>query len=433
MTTKRLFQFRLPGFSRLSIGRQIPLLLGGTLVLSLLFAGLVTTDEINDLSQQQADKLGNTLAEQTAHAARDPLVTGDRLSLNIVLSQLTRSETVSRATIFSIDNQKIAGTEADSFNPDTQYTTYSAPINYQNVMAGELRLEMDNTRFTRSADKALLIFLALTALLGMTGTVVAWNFARERQMLLSRSVYQLQGLCQGQIAYRKDVHDEVRQIAHQLEYLITQGSEKFPTTTPQSSEPEPTMDEQIDNIILAVRFGNLSRLNQQLCRETLIQLLEDKLPLISEAAHAHHGTLNYSAEGNAFISFPREGKKQNGVFSAVCCARLIQNLFTIEKDEGVAELSVELGISTLTPSMPGEYHPALADSAASQALMLANLGHGKLLMDAHSQECAEQTRTALIPTKFGDDIMEVGELPEEPLKVIANQTEKIKANCLSVV
>ena len=91
-------------------------------------------------------------------------------------------------------------------------------------------------------------------------------------------------------------------------------------------------------------------------------------------------------------------------------------------------LAVELGISTLTPNSPGESHPALADSATSHALMLARLGRGKLLMDSRSQECNEQTQTALLPTEFGEDIMEVGELPEEHLKMLDRQAEKIEKN-----
>ncbi|MCL6269635.1 hypothetical protein M3P05_06730 [Sansalvadorimonas sp. 2012CJ34-2] len=437
MTIKRIFQSRFPSFSRLSIGRQIPLLLGGTLILSLLFAGVVTTNEISVASKNQADRLGNTLAEQTAIAARDFLVTGDRLSLNIMLSQLTRSNSVSRATIYSIDNKRIAGTEADNYEPGKQYSIYTAPINYQNVVTGELKLELDNSRFDQAAYKALLLFCGLAILLGVTGTVVSWNFARERQLLLTRSVRQLQGLSQGKVAYGKDVKDEVRQIALQLEYLITHSN-----ADSMVSIPEPALDEEVqpakedekdDDIILALRFHNLSELSQQLSREALLDLLEEELPLINESARINHGALNYSAEGNAYISFERNGKEGSGVFAAVCCAKLIQKLMNDELSEHPAGLTVELGISTLSPNKPGDTHPALSESATGLALMLARMGEGRLLMDSHSQECNEQTQTALIPTEFGDDIMEVGELPEEHLKMLARQAEKIRKSTTTYV
>ena len=430
MIIRRFFQSGLPGFSRLSIGKQIPLLLGGTLILSLLFAGVVTTSEISKSSQNQADLLGKTLAEQTAIAARDFLVTGDRLSLNVMLSQLTKNNSVAKATIFTIDDKRIAGTEAENYQQGKQYTIYNAPISYQNVATGELRLEMDNSRFEHATFKALLLFTALAALLGVTGTVVAWNFARERQLLLTRSVRQLQGLCQGRKAFGENVKDEVRQIAHQLEFLITHAGTNNMVSIPEPVQPEEPQKEQSenDNIILALRFSNLSQLHQQLSREMLLDLLEQELPLISEAAQINHGILNYSAEGNAYISFERNGKEGSGVFAAVCCAKLIQKLMADDQVESPAALSVELGISTLLPNIPGESHPALADSATSLALMLARLGEGRLLMGSHSQECNEQTQTALLPTEFGEDIMEVGELPEEHLKMLDRQAEKIEKN-----
>ena len=270
MTIKRFLKLRAFGFSSLSIGKQIPLLLGITLGLSLLFAGVVTTNEISESSKQQADQLGNTLAEQTAIAARDFLVTGDRLSLNVMLSQLTRNNSVSKAAIYSIDDQRIAATVADNYQQNKQYSLYTAPIHYQNVVTGELRLEIDNARFEYATYKALLLFTALAVLLGLTGTVVAWNFARERQLLLTRSVRQLQGLCQGRVAYSEEIKDEVLQIAHQLEFMITHAGShniaSIPEPAPQISEPEKTPVKADDDIILALRFSNLSQLHQQLSR-----------------------------------------------------------------------------------------------------------------------------------------------------------------------
>ena len=436
MSIKRFFSLRFPGFSQLSIGKQIPLLLGGTLIGSLLFAGLLATSEITKITHQQADRLGNALAEQTANAARDLLVTGDRLSLNVMLGQLTHSEYITRATIFSIDNKRIASTESPDYDPDKTYALYTASIDYQNVIAGQLRLEVDMDRFERPSQEALLLFLGLTILLGTTGVVVAWNYGRSRSLLLARCVRQLQGLGQGTRVYKSEVQDEVLQLAAQLEYLITSGHPPpQPSVSPavvefdegEEHEPEEAIEPAEESpVVLAIRFSNMVHLNQTLNQVVLLTLIEKRLPRINDAAKLYNGSLEYSAEGNAYISFSRHAGEENAVQEAICCARLIQKLITVQEEGDPAALSLELGISTLDIDKPGDQHPSLTDAASSQAIMLANLGDGLLILDTQDREELEGVlQIALSETGFGEDIVEVGPLPEQFHLLIDRQAEQI--------
>ena len=428
---KRLKSLKIPGLPQQSISRQIPLLIGGTLLFSLLFAGILATTQISRISDSQAQNLGNIISKQTANAARDMLVTGDRLSLNVMLSQLTRSEPFARATIYSIDKKRIASTESASYSPQKIYTTFTAPIEYQNVIAGELVLEMDVSRFERPAFEAFWIFLGLALLLGTTGTVVAWNYAKNRQILLSRSVRQLVGLSNGQLAYGSETKDEVQQLTRQLEHLITLDKTSAPPILQEQYNPQPEPVEphtEDTSIILAVRFSNLARLHNQLSQTILLELLEQSLPLIGRAAQQHNGQLEYSAEGNAYIRFSRDQGLESGIFEAICCARLIQKLLSPCDDE-TPSLQVELGISTLMPTTPGEQHPSLSDSAASQALLLASLGRGRLLLDGeYSADSMKSIHAELIETSFGSDISEVGALSEQFQLQVDRLAEQAPAN-----
>lgn len=431
MSIKRFFSLRFPGLSQLSIGKQIPLLLGGTLFISMLFAGLLATNEISKITQQQADRLGNALAQQTANAARDLLVTGDRLSLNVMLGQLTHSEYITRATIFSIDNKRIASSESPDYNPDKTYALYTASIDYQNVIAGQLRLQVDMERFERPAQEALLLFMGLTILLGTTGAVVAWNYGRTRSLLLSRAVRQLQGLGQGR-AYNEKVKDEIWQLAAQAEHLITSGYQPPQVTSqPAPLEPEENIEPIYDSpVILAIRFSNMARLHQTLNQVSLLTLIEQRLPRINDAAQLYNGSLEYSAEGNAYISFSRQSGEENAIHEAICCARLIQKLITVAEEGDPEALTLELGISTIDVAKPGDQHPSLTTSATSQAIMLANLGGGQLVLDTENREELEgQLQIELSETGFGHDIVEVGPLPEKCHLLIDRQAEQI---CQSV-
>ncbi|MTI13209.1 hypothetical protein [Sansalvadorimonas verongulae] len=434
MSIKRFFNLSFPGFSQLSIGKQIPLLLGGTLIGSLLFAGLLATSEITKITHQQADRLGNALAEQTANAARDLLVTGDRLSLNVMLGQLTHSEYITRATIFSIDNKRIASTESPDYDPDKTYALYTASIDYQNVIAGQLRLEVDMDRFERPSQEALLLFLGLTILLGTTGVVVAWNYGRSRSLLLARCVRQLQGLGQGARVYNNKIQDEVLQLAAQLEYLITSGYKPAqPVTAPSPVELDEENIEEASEpalespVVLAIRFSNMAHLNQTLNQVVLLTLLEKRLPRINDAAKLYNGSLEYSAEGNAYVSFSRHNGEENAIQEAICCARLVQKLITVQEESDPAALSLQLGISTLDTAKPGDQHPSLIDAASSQAIMLANLGDGLLILDTQDREELEGLlQISLSETGFGEDIVEVGPLPEQFHLLIDRQAEQIR-------
>ncbi|CAM3781773.1 AhpA/YtjB family protein [Parendozoicomonas haliclonae] len=422
---KRLKLMRLPKFPSISISTQVPLLLGSTLLVSLLLAGSLLTRQITEITHQQAQYLGETLAKQTANTARDFLVSGDRLSLTVLLNQLTRSDTVARATIFSVDNKRIASTESKTYDPDKSYILYSAPIDYQNVIAGQLRLELDLGHFEKTGKQTLWLFIGMAFLLGATGTIVAWNYAKSRQLLLNRSVRQLQGLTHGRIAFDETTHDEFEQLSRQLEYLIIQDR-NTPDIQPEPVQKLEEKQEPEDGIILAVRLSNLSRLHRSMNQIALLNLLEEQLPYIAQAAKLHNGTITYSAEGNAYILFSKDLGINAAIFKAICCARLIQRLLKRQHSDETPALEVELGISTIEPQNPGENHPSLADSAASQSLMLANLGQGRLLLDGYyTEESLKKIQTPLHETTFGEDISEVGALPEQFQLLLDRQAQQI--------
>ncbi len=443
---------RMPGLSRLSIGKQIPLLLGGTLFISLLFAGILATNQITQISDQQIDNLGKALAKQTAKSARDLLITGDRLSLNVLLAQLTNSEHIAQATIFSIDNKRIASTQARDYNPDKHYALFSAPIDYQNVIAGQLRLAVDMEKLQRPTQKALLVFIGLALLLGITGTVIAWNYARARQQSLSRSIRQLQMLCKGQLPHNPEIKDETEQVVRLAEFLISSGIDPLqsapsvpqPTPEPTSLLPEerlleervpedwrpeelqsPLTRKNREGITLALRISNMGRLRNALNQDVLLNLLDERLPHIQSASQLYNGKLEYSAEGNAYITFSRDRGINIAVFDAICCATLIRKLVSEDKGDGLG-LTIEQGISTLTPAVPGTAHPSLADSASSQALMLASLGRGRMLMDGEfDEQQREEIQATLKSTEFGGDILEVTDIPEQHQALIERQSRQI--------
>ncbi len=441
--------------SSLSISLQIPLLLGGILLFYLCLTSAVSIWKITQVSEQQFQKLGNILVEQTATAARDSLVAGDHLSLNVILSQLTLSEMVTRATIYNIDDKPIASTESKDYDASKNYALFSAQIDYQNVIVGELQLELKKVHL-KYPDQQLYWVLLGIAVLGLIGIVMVWIYAKKRQRILARAVRQLQGMAKGHIAYGAKVKNEITQLSAQLDYLIaqefSQASSQKPHQEPACEEaivtlspeplpelhPEPVAiieepivgpveaEEPEKSIILAIRLSNLHDLHRSLNQAALITLMEKQLPFIAYAAKRHNGELQYSAEGNAYIAISTQPGINQTIFQAICCAQLVQELLHQAKENDGVSFEVELGISTIQPQTPGSEHPSLIDAATSQALMLARLGRGRLLLDGHyNNERQREIKVTLHKTTFGDDIFEVSPLPSRLQPVLKNKTEHI--------
>ena len=162
--------------------RRIPLVLrivSHTLllvVLALLIHAWIMGLQFKHAMQEHADALGQSLLTQTAASATELLVANDILSLSVLLNNLVENPLVAYAAIHSVDNRVLA--EAGSQPPrsllDDDQGLYSAPIAFQEVIAGRLSLRLDMQRFQQPMTISLqnmgllsLILLALTLVLSL--------------------------------------------------------------------------------------------------------------------------------------------------------------------------------------------------------------------------------------------------------------------------
>jgi uncharacterized membrane protein affecting hemolysin expression len=162
--------------------RRIPLVLRIVshslllVALALLIYGWVIGMQFKHAMQQQADSIGQSLIEQTAASAREPIVSNDGLSLNVLLSNLVKNPLVAHAAIYSVDNRILAeaGSRPSKSMLGETEGLYSTPITFQEVIAGQLRISLDMQRFQQPMTISLqsmgilsLILLALTLSLSM--------------------------------------------------------------------------------------------------------------------------------------------------------------------------------------------------------------------------------------------------------------------------
>ena len=351
--------------SRFSIRTQLMFIFGLLMVTLTIGMSLVISNEIDSSSQHQADSIGQLLSEQTASAATDMLVTGDRLSLNVLLSQLVQNPYVAEASIYSIDNQRIAKAISKTADEGIRHPVYSSPIHYQDVIAGYSRLSLNEDLLSKKPKEALFVIIAISLILLLAGLIFLQLFASSIASQLRLIEWQLRSILPAGNPIPLVTGEMTRLSAFVEQQLLEK----------KMAEPEEKVEEQQETaMIAAIKVKNLGRLQQLLAPRDLQDILRTHSQIINEAASYYDGEVTYTPEGNAYLRF---SSKESPTFTsdALFCCLMIETLAEKAGEINIARTHIGIGLSVSDQQaeFPEEQHPALGDSAASQALTMANL------------------------------------------------------------
>ncbi|WP_252177835.1 hypothetical protein [Endozoicomonas sp. 4G] len=402
----------------LSLRQQLLLLFGLLFTALTLSTGFLVNSELESTSRHQADSIGNLLSAQTASAATDMLVTGDRLSLNVLLGQLVQNPYVAKAAIYSIDNREIASSESDQV--DEKGETYSSPIHYQDVIAGYVRLQLDKGLLTKNPGDALTLIITISIILLVSGLLLLYFYASSvtsRLHLIERQLHSILQSPTNPVSCR----NEILRLSGFVENQLT---EKLM----DSVEPEPVEEEKEEiSAIISVRNKNMPRLRQLLAPHDLMHIIETQSEALKCAAQQYQGALSYTPDGSGYIRFSSL-ESASFAMDALSCALLIQSLNRVVGEQNIASLEMGLGIcvSDGMCDFPGAEHPSQSDSAASNALMLASLpGSEGIHMFRDQLNWLPAGEPEIKISEQGEDIVEITGVPAEQQETIAQEAYAI--------
>ena len=392
----------------------------GVLMTSLTVTTLVIVNsELTSSSRHQADSIGQLLSEQTASATVDMLVTGDRLSLNILLSQLVQNPYVAEATIFSIDNQRIARATSQRTSTNSKGPQYSAPIHYQDVIAGYVRLYLNDGLLSQKPKDALMVIIAIGLLLLLSGFIFLHLYSSTfstRLGMIERQLYTV-------LPTSKAASSSSNEIARLSAFVEHQLTEKW-----AEKKQDETVPPSETSAILALRAKNLGRLKQFLTPKDLQEILRQYSMVVDRSAQFYEGEVTYTPEGNAYIRFSSLDSEEFSV-DALCCSLMIDALTTSAGEQEIARIHLGTGLSFSDElsEFPEEKHPALSDSAASQALHLANISEPDGLHMFHGQlGWLPADLPDLQISEFDEEIVQIKGLNGEVAELLRNQIIDIK-------
>ena len=218
---------------------------------------------------------------------------------------------------------------------------------------------------------------------------------------------------------------EIDRIATLVEHQLT---EKYKNQ--DEEEPEQPSEEMA--AILSIRAKNISRLQQLLAPQDLMEIIRLQMDIAAEAASLYEGTLSYSPEGNGYIRFSSTDS-DNFAMDALCCGLLIEKLSQRATEQSIAKVQMGIGLcfSDQVSEFPEEQHPALEDSAASQALMLASLPEPDGLHMLRKQlSWLPSDITEIEVSDHGDDIIFISDISQPEAEEVEKQAKSLEASLL---
>ncbi|RZA21519.1 MAG: HAMP domain-containing protein, partial [Proteobacteria bacterium] len=193
---------------------------------------------------EQADAVGQSLTTQTATSATELLVSNDILSLNVLLNNLVKNPLVAHAAIFSPDNRILAeaGQRPKSGLLGQSQGLYETKINFQDALAGQLRISLDMNQFQQPLTISLQSMGVLAGILLVLALALSLRLGRY----ISTPLLQLRVWLRNPDEYTPATQrtDEIGDLARQLHAQLApepREPEVEPDDIDEDDEPQPAL------------------------------------------------------------------------------------------------------------------------------------------------------------------------------------------------
>lgn len=360
---------------------------------------LLTNYNTQNLLRQQADRLGQTLAQQTAIQLTELVLANDLISMNVVLSSMTRDSSIAEVRVLSVSNEVIAAATGTPANINTfmplpipltrLQAQYQAPINLVDSIAGFVQIRLDLSYIEATLVNNLLFVIAATILLmivamALITTYFQYNVSFPANLL----AFAISNIRKGEIETcpepdnNNEISAAIRQFNATAEFLaqntfLDNFGRGRPVADAQAAKFVPGTQ---DSTLLCVRIANFYYLASTLDESLMVNLLNKFNFLMGKVSQLYSGTVNYCAEGELIINFAEEKLEEEQAFYAICAGQLMLQLLGDLADVSDEHIPLKLKISVHSGQMISGLYSAVTQDTTNLT--------GKTL-DLTRQICAE--------------------------------------------
>lgn len=306
---------------------------------------LISSYNTHNLLQQQADSLGQTLAQQTSIQLTELVLANDLISMNVVLGSLVRDSAIAEIAVLDIDGNVIASAsgQLDPLQPllpiplplDTIAVQYQSPISLPDSVIGFVSLQLDLDYIEVGAINNLLLIVGATLLLvlvavAMTSTYFQYLVSFPSSLLS----HALSNVRKGEIdtCPEPDNHNEISQIIRQYnataEFLAQNAFlDNFGNRQPKDDVQHlHFVPGQQDVSLLLISMANYQYLASTLQAEVFVKLLNRFYFFVDKVSQLYNGKVSYCAEGEVIINFADAPLEEDQAFYAICAGQLFLHI-----------------------------------------------------------------------------------------------------------
>jgi len=309
----------------------------------------------------QSDLLGRMIVEQFARSASEPLLAGDSLALQVLVSQQEKNELIAGMQLLDLNGSALvtAGLGVDGLylleerdlpGSDTQawigqqdtIISYLQPVNFQGTRVGYAQVSIDRQPLEKNLRRLINALIATTVGLIILGTFLAIPLAHR----LARPIHHLvkvgedidpgemNGLEQGQR------RDEIGRVLASFRRMAIGLQEKRQAEQALSRYLSPGVAQKVleesgesrlggttaEASVLFCDIVGFTELSEELEPEKVSDLLNDYFRYFSLAGSGCQGTVDKFIGDCVMIVFGVPEKDEHHALHALTCAVLIQSI-----------------------------------------------------------------------------------------------------------
>ncbi len=314
-----------------SLVRKITLGTACAVSLALALSGLGAAYLLAEHLREQTRAVASTVLSQTASAAAKLALSNDLLGMNLLLSRLVENPSVRSAQVFGVDNRLLAqagpspelqpgvavGTTEQ--RPEPGARVFLAPITYEDVVAGHLRMTWDTRPGDEALRSALTVYAMLAGAMVLLCCGLAWRFATRLTHTLQRTH---EALDVSQDAADAG-SDELRRLAHRVDVLLAEHTAESAQDVEDDAGTE-THDriEARNCTLLVIEPFDLHSLMDRFEPEQINRVLRRSYEQIRQCAALYAGDLCRIEHNRVLVLFNDRDGQEARAFRATCCAQL---------------------------------------------------------------------------------------------------------------
>jgi len=338
------------------------------------------------LSQQEIARVTSTygkgLAVQLAHSAGEPMNADDRLSLNLLLTDIQNSAHVDGVAIFKQNREILAQQGTEFWNPSlTPLVTaedkgvFVTPIGFQGETKGYALVHLNPEQISSGTQTTLQFLMIAGVIISCIGALVAYLLAKGLTTPLHVLQNGLDKIAQGQFQTRLPEYgkNEIGQVMIHFNQVCKGLAEREQLLRPQrfplGHEMEDSSEVQQNSQIsfLAIDFAGHSRLHERYNVHEINQLLDSYYQFIGATVEQYGGRTQGFVGNYALIAFDQLHTSEDCTLStldALMCGivilRLTEKFNLARARRGLASIKIRIGIHCGSAFM---WHSSLMNQA----------------------------------------------------------------------